>query len=298
MVNFLRCMQREQTASLDLGGGVENEFLNLLVIGQRLERVSDDCRRVLTTAALAGKVFRFDLLTRFPDSNEDDLLDALEEAVAASLVEDVSSDREARYAFVHEQIRQTLLSLRSKARRQRLHVRMADALESLYGSAPGAHAPDVAYHLYQAGAAADGTRTAQWLLIAAERGLAAVALEDAMRDLESARSVLRADDKESLVRILSLQARTLRGLARIDDALAALAEALTCSRRADMPARVSPVQSMAPALMRFSKIRLFTTLESKRWAKSSKEAKGPLASRSTIAFAIAAPPTFLIAARP
>ncbi len=51
-----------------------------LVIGQRLERVSDECRRLLTIAALAGKVFRFDLLAGFQGVDEDDLLDALEEA--------------------------------------------------------------------------------------------------------------------------------------------------------------------------------------------------------------------------
>src|SRR5262249_53076499 len=102
-----------------------------LVIGQRLARVSDECRRILTIAALAGKAFRFDLLARFQGVDEDDLLNALEEAAGATLIEDVSAGGEARYAFVHEQIRQTLLSLLSTARRQRLHLRMADAIEAL-----------------------------------------------------------------------------------------------------------------------------------------------------------------------
>src|SRR5439155_26656997 len=79
-----------------------------LVIGQRLERVSDDCRRILTIAALAGKAFRADLLGGFQGVDEDALLDALEEGVVATLIEDVSVDREARYALVPEQIRPTL----------------------------------------------------------------------------------------------------------------------------------------------------------------------------------------------
>ena len=197
-----------------------------LVIGQRLERVSDDCRRILTIAALAGKVFRFDLLAAFEGVGEDDLLDALEEAARATLIEDVSVEREARYAFVHEQIRQTLLSLLSTARRQRLHLRMADAIEALYGRDAEGHAPDIAYHLYQAGGAAPGERTAGWLVTAAVRALEALAFEDALRDLDAARTVLPERDAEGAVRVLRLRARALRGLARLDEALAAFAEAL------------------------------------------------------------------------
>jgi class 3 adenylate cyclase/tetratricopeptide (TPR) repeat protein len=197
-----------------------------LVIGQRLERVSDDCRRILTVAALAGKVFRADLLTAFQGVDEDDLLDALEEATRATLIEDVSVEREARYAFVHEQIRQTLLSLLSTARRQRLHLRMADALEAVHGGAAGRHAPEIAHHLYQAGAAAPGERTVRWLVRTAELALDALAFEDALRDLDSARSVLPTDDTEGAVRVLRLRARALRGLARIDEALGAFAEAV------------------------------------------------------------------------
>jgi class 3 adenylate cyclase/tetratricopeptide (TPR) repeat protein len=197
-----------------------------LVIGQRLERVSGDCRRILTIAALAGKVFRFDVLARFQGVDEDDLLDALEGAVRATLIEDVSVGREARYAFVHEQIRQTLLSLLSTARRQRLHLRMADALEALHGGEAGRYAPEIAHHLYQAGAAAPGERTARWLVHVAERALDALAFEDALRDLDAARTVLPADDAEGAMRVLRLRAAALRGLARIDEALTAFADAL------------------------------------------------------------------------
>lgn len=198
-----------------------------LVIGQRLARVSDDCRRILTIAALTGKTFRVDLLARFQGIDEDNLLDALEEAGAATLIQDVSSGREARYAFIHEQIRQTLLSLLSTARRQRLHLRIADALEALYGSDAEAHAADIAYHLCEAGAAASGSqRTASWLVRAAERALGALAFEEALRDLDTARLLLPADDAMGGVGVLRLRARALRGLARIDDALAVLAEAI------------------------------------------------------------------------
>ena len=197
-----------------------------LVIGQRLDRVSADCRRILTAAAIAGKTFPFDLLAAFQGIDPEDLLVALEEAAAATLIEDVSTDRLARYAFVHEQIRQTLLALVSTARRQRLHLRMADALEALHGPDADRFAPEIAHHLYQAGASAPGERTARWLLRAAERALDALAFEDALRDLDRTRTVLPAGGGEGMVALLRLRARALRGLGRIDDALAALAAAI------------------------------------------------------------------------
>lgn len=199
-----------------------------LVIGQRLERVSDDCRRILTAAAVAGKTFSFDLLAVFQGIQEDDLLDGLEEAAAATLIEDVSTPREARYAFVHEQIRQTLLSLVSTARRQRLHLHLADALEKLHGADAERFAPGIAHHLYQAGGMASGERTVGWLRRAAERALEALAFEDALRDLDQAGGVLAAVAVDAALALL--RARALRGLGRIDDALAALTAAIHVAR--------------------------------------------------------------------
>src|SRR5439155_13022066 len=95
------------------------------------------------------------------------------------------------------------------------------------GGEAKAHAADIAYHLYQAGAAAaDGRRTARWLVMAAERALDALAFEDALRDLDAARTVLPSDAAAGIVRVLGLRARALRGLARIDEAFAAFAQAL------------------------------------------------------------------------
>jgi tetratricopeptide (TPR) repeat protein len=197
-----------------------------LVIGHRLDRVGETCRRALTAAAVVGRTFRFDLLGSIANVEEEELLDAIEEAEHAILVEDASEGREARYAFVHEQIRQTLLSTLSTPRRQRLHVRVADALEKLYGSAVEDRAVDVAHHLYSAGAAADGERTARYLTLAGQRAIAALAFEDALRHFEAVRTILSPDDRESQARVLRLRAQALRGAARMDEALETFAEAL------------------------------------------------------------------------
>ncbi len=198
-----------------------------LVIGRRIERVSENCRRMLATAAVIGRTFAFDLLARVAQLDEDTLFDALEQAERVNLVVDVSADREAKYSFSHEQIRQTLLGTLSMPRRQRVHVRVADAIEQFAGARAEQHAVDLAHHLYQAGSAAESDRTARYLIIAGERALQALAFEDALRNLDTARTVLPEADGAGHARALRHRARALRGMGRADEALAAFAQALT-----------------------------------------------------------------------
>ncbi len=208
---------RLDLTDVDLPPGVR------LVLEQRLERVSDDCRKALVAAAVSGRRFRFELLGAIVELSEDALLDAMDEAESASLVEDVSTGREARYQFAHELIRQTLLSSLSFPRRQRLHLRIGNAIETLFGES---RASEVAHHLYQAGAAADMDTTVGFLLRAARRSLASLAFEDALRQLDQALEVLGDTDMDRAAEIEILRARAMRGAARVEDALSALAGAL------------------------------------------------------------------------
>jgi class 3 adenylate cyclase/tetratricopeptide (TPR) repeat protein len=190
-----------------------------LVIGRRLERLSEPARRVLTQASVVGRDFGFRLLGALTDMDEDTVLDAIEEAEAAHLLVP-RAGREASYAFSHEQVRQTLLGTLSLPRRQRLHLRIADALESTYGSDAEAHASEIAGHLYQAGAAADPDRTVRFLILAADVALAAGGFEAALRWCDEAISLVNSDEPRSIAPILDRRARSLRSLGRGDEALA------------------------------------------------------------------------------
>src|SRR5438093_695262 len=118
-----------------------------LVIERRLERVGGDVRKALTAAAVVGRSASFELLLVIAGLDEDALLDALEEAEHANLVDGQNRGGEVVYSFVHEQIRQTLLADLSALRRQRMHVRVADAMEEMLGTAAGQRAADIANHL-------------------------------------------------------------------------------------------------------------------------------------------------------
>jgi tetratricopeptide (TPR) repeat protein/predicted Ser/Thr protein kinase len=148
-----------------------------LVISRRLERLGDEARKLLTAAAVIGRSFPLDLLSAIADLDEDRLFDILEDVTRAQLLQ-AERGRDVRYTFVHELIRGTLLGAMAMPRRQRMHLRVANALEQLRPSATDAHTSVLAHHLYQAGAAADAGRTIDVLVKAMQRAYASGAFED------------------------------------------------------------------------------------------------------------------------
>ena len=190
-----------------------------LVIGRRLERVSEEARKALTTGAVIGRHFDLRLLEASGKIDEDDLLDALEEAEQAQLVSSTSSRRDVRYTFAHELIRQTLIENLSLPRRQRLHLRIAAALEELHGGAPDKVASTLAHHFYQAGAAADDETTLRYLTLAADRAQHSAAFEEALEHLDRALSFEEDLGPRQRADLLARRGRAFRSLGRPDEAL-------------------------------------------------------------------------------
>ena len=197
-----------------------------LVIGRRLERVCEECRRVLTVAAVVGRGFSFELLEALGDVDADTLLDAVDEAERAHLITSTADGPEARFIFAHELIRQTLASGLSLPRRQRRHLRVAEAMERLYARTLEEHAADLAHHLYQAGSAADPEKTVRYLALAGDQAIEAAAFEDALRHYDDALSLQPADDQRGRADLLYRRGLALRSLGRWEEALGDWREAL------------------------------------------------------------------------
>ena len=197
-----------------------------LVIGRRLDRLGEQARKVLMAAAVIGRTFPIDVLQAVVDVSEDEVLDAIEEAERAQLVAPEASQRTAQYGFVHELIRATLVSGLSLPRRQRVHLKIADALERLRTTSLDRHVSALAHHLYQAGAAADSQRAAKFLALAGRRALAAGAFEDTLEAAEHLMGLELADDDPLLADAFEQRGAALPAMRRPDEAVIAWERAL------------------------------------------------------------------------
>ena len=181
-----------------------------LVIGRRLARLSDRTLKALGTAAIMGRSFTFELLAASIEADPDSLLDCVEEAERAGLISSTVQYPEARFRFYHELIRRAVVSRLSVARRQRLHLDVANAIERVHANALEDQANDLAHHLWQAGTSADGGRTAHSLAIAARRAREQGALTEAESYYRQALNVLEtttetpARDQQELILQLAL----------------------------------------------------------------------------------------------
>ena len=145
------------------------------VIGQRLNRLSERCNEMLTTASVVGREFDFKLLSNLSgDDTEDRMLEACEEALAARIIEEPPGTM-GRYQFTHALIQETLAQELSTTRRARLHARVGQALEEMYGENARTHASELAQHFAEAELVVGPTKLVLYSLLAGEQALAASA---------------------------------------------------------------------------------------------------------------------------
>jgi class 3 adenylate cyclase/tetratricopeptide (TPR) repeat protein len=212
---------RDDVAGLDLE---VPETLRLTIM-RRLEHLSNDARSVLARAGLIGRAFGFDLIELVSDLGEDRLLDTLDEAERARLITSTIDGGIVQFRFSHELIRQTLVSDISPARRQRLHVRIADAMEKVYEHSLVEHAANIVYQLEHAGRP-DAERIARLSVIAGDRALEAAAFDEALRHYERAFAATPGDDRLATARLRERIAAANRSRGRNQIALETWREAI------------------------------------------------------------------------
>jgi ATP/maltotriose-dependent transcriptional regulator MalT len=150
------------------------------VIGQRLNRLSESCHQTLITASVIGREFDFRLLhTLRGEATEERLLGVIDEALAAHLIEESSGGAE-RYRFSHALIQEVLSKEMSASRKVRLHARIGEALEELYGANAEAHAGELAYHFVEAEPVLGTEKLVRYSLLAGQKALATHAYEEAL----------------------------------------------------------------------------------------------------------------------
>jgi DNA-binding CsgD family transcriptional regulator len=165
----------------------------LLAIGRRLDRLSEECRRLLVVASVLGRTFDYELLRNLAGLADEDLIEVLEQAEAAQLL---VSDINAKLTFAHELIRQTLFAGQTALRRQRLHLRAAQAIETVYGGALESHFAELAGHYRLAGSATNPDATLDYSERAAEASAAVYAWEEAISHYQWALQALETSGRQ------------------------------------------------------------------------------------------------------
>jgi tetratricopeptide (TPR) repeat protein len=176
-----------------------------VAIQSRVGMMPPDCQEMLRLAAILGREFEFETLLEASGAGDEALIDALECAGRAQLVEEVSAGRDVTFAFTHALIPATLSEGVSTLRRRHLHRRAAAAIERL-------HPDDFETLAYHYGEAGDEERALAYHIRAGERASVAYANVEAESHHRAALELEEVDAGKAdllgeLGRVLARQSR-------------------------------------------------------------------------------------------
>lgn len=142
------------------------------VLVARLDRLAQEVREVVQTAAVLGREFEVQILARMLKEDVElsrKVIQAEQEAIWSAL-------GELRYLFKHALLQDAAYRMQVRARRQALHRLALEALEYLYAEDLNPHFGELGYHAEQAG---EPGQAAAWYMRAAERAKARGVMEEA-----------------------------------------------------------------------------------------------------------------------
>jgi DNA-binding SARP family transcriptional activator len=176
------------------------------VIGRRLSSLSADANEVLAWASLAARDVPLEVIVQATGWTEPRVLDALEEAADARVLEEVGPDT---YRFGHAVVRAILADEIRTSR----WVRMHRALGEAYEACRPADVSALAHHFSEAAPAGEAARALAHLRVAAERAVDQLASGEGVSLYERALEVLADtghDDEELRCDLLLGLGRALR----------------------------------------------------------------------------------------
>lgn len=190
VAELTRLLQNEgalnDDASLALGSAIPANVRDVIL--RRVSRLPDASERVLTSGAVIGREFPVDLLASVEGLDWDGVLDLIEPAIASRVLV-AGTSAMGRYRFSHGLVRETLYDNLTPVKKARLHLRVAESLESRreHGEVG---VSEIAHHFFQAAGAGPADKAADYALRAADHALAHLAFEEAEDQLRRALDVL------------------------------------------------------------------------------------------------------------
>ncbi|MDF1503709.1 diguanylate cyclase [Roseisolibacter sp. H3M3-2] len=126
------------------------------LLSRRLDRLSDAARDVLVVGAVIGREFDAETLLEATEQDEAAVLEAIDEAMARSVLVTTPARGGSTLAFAHRLLAEVLLRGVNPLRRRRVHARVARAIEARAVGSSG----EVALHYDRAGIAREAYRSA------------------------------------------------------------------------------------------------------------------------------------------
>ena len=199
---------QDEVLSLSIPHGIQT------VIDRRLRRLPAECRRVLALASVFGREFRVETLELLSERSGDEILDAIDPAVADRILRETPESR-ARFRFSHALVRDVLYYGLPAGRRVRLHRRAGEALERVYARDTEPHIAEIAHHFLAAAPGGGARQALNYASRAAKRASGLLAFEEAVRLfrgalglLETTEGVDREERCELLLELGDAQARS------------------------------------------------------------------------------------------
>lgn len=158
------------------------------LVDTRVRRLGDVSRQVLAAAACVGREFDAWLAASAADLDAYTVLACLERAAEAGLVIEVPN-RYDRLTFSHALVQHTLYNQISRARKTRLHQRIAEAIETTAGEEIEERVDEIAEHWFAAGPQ-HVDRAVDYGLRAGDSALAARSPDDAVSWFERSLELL------------------------------------------------------------------------------------------------------------
>jgi tetratricopeptide (TPR) repeat protein len=148
-------------------------------------------RTFLQAAAVAGRVFQFDIVQRAGEWRDDLALGALESLLSRKFVRESQPDGE--FVFAHHLVQEAIYADLSAPRRAFWHRRIAEAIQAL-------RAKDYAALVHHWGLSGDASKEGEYAALAGEQAAAVFANDEAIRYFERARQLLR--DPERRIQVM------------------------------------------------------------------------------------------------
>lgn len=188
------------------------------VITTRLGQISPPARQLAQVAAVIGRAFAVAVLAAASDLPEDALVEGVDELWRRRIVREQGDG----YDFSHDKIREVAYAQVPPLRRQRLHRRVAQALEQHHAHQLAEVAGSLAAHYEQA---ADNTKAVAYLEMAGQHAAARFAHDEALGYLARALALTPETERAQRFRLLCSRAaiyRTSGQLQRYHEDLPAL----------------------------------------------------------------------------